>query len=145
MSHLSDISGIEVRDLECLEAAAKQCGLELRRDQKTYKWFGRHVGDYPMPEGMTAADLGKCDHALSVVGRPGAYEVGVVKRPDGTLRLLWDFWDGGKGLEAAVGKDGGRLLQEYSAAVQMKQARRNGHRCTRTTLPDGRTLLTLEV
>ncbi len=144
MSHLSEISGVQVRDLECLQAAAERLGMELRRDQRSYKWYGRSVGDYPLPEGMTEADLGKCDHALSLTGKPGAYEVGLVKRPDGTVRLLWDWWDGGKGLMNAIGENGGRLLQEYSAAVAEKQARRNGQRVTRTVLADGRLMLSLE-
>lgn len=144
MSHLSEISGVQVRDLECLQAAAERLGLEFRRDQKIYRWYGRSVGDYPLPEGLTVADLGKCDHALSVKGKPGAYEVGLVKRPDGSWRMLFDFWARGHGLQDAIGDNGGRLLQEYSIAVATKQARRNGQRAVREDLPNGRVRLRIE-
>lgn len=111
MSHVAKIE-MEIKNLDCLERAAKACGLEFHRNQHTYRWFGEHVGDYPMPEGFTEKDLGKCDHALSVPNNDEAYEIGVVKRGD-SYTLLWDFWAGGNGLEEKVGENAEKLCNNY--------------------------------
>ena len=124
---------MEIKDLEALGQAAAKCGLELVEGQKSYHWFGTHMGDYPLPEGIKAEDLGKCDHALRVKdpGSKKPYEIGVVNRGDGTYTLLWDFFAGGYGLmekvaaAADIKKEGlGKLLQEYSAAVTRKQVKK---------------------
>lgn len=131
---------IEIKDLDALAEAAAQLGCELVRGQKTYKWYGEFVGDSPMPTGFTRADLGKCDHAIRVKGKPGAYEIGVVKRRDGKpgYTLLWDFWNGGHGLEEAIGKDGRKLRQEYPLAVGARFAKSKGYRTVkRFTREDG--------
>lgn len=128
MSHVVDMK-IEIRDMQALEKACSRLGLELVKNQKTYKWFGRSVGDYPVPEGFTADELGKCDHAIRVKGNAGAYEVGVVKRKDGPgYQLIWDFWQGGYGLQEKIGADGGLLKQHYAAQVAKKQLLREGYR-----------------
>lgn len=116
MSHVVSVK-VVIRDLNALEMAAKRCGLELRRGQRSYKWFGQWVGDYPLPQGFRSEQLGKCDHVLSLPNNPGAYEVGVVQNADGTFSLLFDFWSGGYGLEAAIGKGAKKLTDEYSWAV----------------------------
>lgn len=138
MSHVVDL-GLEINDRESLEMAAQMLGMDCR-EKNTFKWFGTHVGDYPLPAGFKKEDMGKCDFALGVTGNDKAYEIGVVKRRDGKpgYQLLWDFWAGGHGLEKAIGKDGGLLKQEYSAQVQMKEARRLGLRVKRSTDEQGR-------
>lgn len=103
MSHVVVLEGLEITDLGALEAAAKDLGMTLKK-KNTYKWYGTHVGDYPVPAGFNKADLGKCDYALSIDGHPEAYEVGVVEK-DGQYKLLWDFWNNGFGLMPVVGKD----------------------------------------
>lgn len=130
MSHVADVE-LEVNDLGCLREAAKSLGLELV-EQDTYKWFGRHVGDYPMPKGFTQADLGKCEYAIRIPGNSRAYEVGVMKRKDGKpgYQLLWDFWAGGYGLQDAIGKDGGLLKQSYTVMRAKKEMLRKGYRVT---------------
>ena len=122
MSHVAKLE-IEVKDLDALRKAAETLGLELRQDQKTYKWWGYSVGDYPLPEGFKEKDLGKCDHALSLKDNPNAYEVGVVKNKDGRpgYTLLWDFYGGGYGLQKAIGKDGNFLKQQYAKEVAKKK------------------------
>jgi hypothetical protein len=62
MSHVATIE-IEVTNLQDLKVACEELGLELMFGQQTYRWFGRSVGDYPLPEGFTAAELGTCHHA----------------------------------------------------------------------------------
>lgn len=141
MSHVATVN-LEVKDLDALEAACKRLGLELRRGQQTYKWFGAHVGDYPLPEGFQEEDLGKCDHAIAIAAGPKseiAYEIGVVRRRDGKpgYTLLWDFWQGGNGLQAKVGQDCNRLRQAYSIEVARKHAQRQGYRVQESLQPGG--------
>lgn len=142
MSHVAKIS-IEIKDLEALKAAAKACGLEFVEGQKTYKWFGRHVGDFALPEGFKVSDLGKCDHVLRIAGNDTAYEIGVVRRKDGKpgYELLWDFWQGGYGLQKAVGVNGQKLVQEYSTAVTTRFYQKKGFRVTKTVKDNGKIVL----
>jgi len=121
MSHITLVD-IEIKDLECLRKAAAELGLEFCEGQKTFKWYGQHMGDYPLPEGFTQADMGSCDHALKVKGNPEAYEIGVVKRRDGKsgYHLMWDFWQGGYGLQQAVGANCSKLCQGYAEKVVLK-------------------------
>lgn len=117
MSHVSKIE-LEIRSLQDLKTACRSLGLEFKEHQKTYAWFGRFMGDYPLPENITKEDLGKCDHAISV---PGCrYEIGVLKK-DQNYHLLWDFWQEG-GLEEVLGKDAGKLKQAYACARIKREA-----------------------
>lgn len=124
MSHVTKIK-IQIKSLEALRRAAETCGL-IMREQSTYRWYGRSVGDYPLPEGITESQLGKCDYALSIPGNPRAYEVGVMGMGDGTYSLLWDFWNGGYGLQAAIGNDGHRLVTEYTLEAAQEAAQAQG-------------------
>lgn len=141
MSHIVSID-MEVKDLDALAKAAEACGCELVRNQKTYRWYGRSVGDSPLPQGFTAADLGKCEHAIRVKGKPNAYEVGVVRRKDGRgFTLLWDFWSGGFGLQDAVGEDANRLKQNYATQVARKYWTRKGYTVSESRREDGTVVL----
>lgn len=130
--------------MDSLKKAAADIGCELVEGQKTYRWWGHSVGDYPLPEGFTAADLGKCEHAIKVKGAPQAYEIGVIKaRKPGAkgYTLLWDFYAGGYGLQKAVGEGAGLLRQAYSARVAEKQLRKKGYQVSKTTDVHGRVVL----
>jgi hypothetical protein len=143
MSHVATIE-LEIRDLEALKAACRVLGLEFVAGQRTYRWYGRHVGDYPLPQGFTPEDLGKCEHAIRVPGNAQAYEIGVVARRDGRpgWTLLWDFWQGGFGLEEKVGKHADRLKQAYALEAARRAAQRAGHRVLgQITRPDGSVVL----
>tara|TARA_Y100001980_G_C14459122_1_gene241412 strand:- start:36 stop:491 length:456 start_codon:yes stop_codon:yes gene_type:complete len=121
MSHVAVVK-VEVTDLKSLAKACEALGLQLNLGQKTYRWYGRHVGDYPLPEGFTQQDLGKCDHAISVPGKPGAYEVGLCSRNGGkSYQLLWDFWAGGHGLQELVGDDCQKLIHEYAKTAAKEE------------------------
>jgi hypothetical protein len=131
MSHVATVQ-LEVKDLDALAKACQRLGLELRRGQKTYKWFGKHVGDYPLPAGFAIEDLGQCEHAIAIAGDPAdseAYEVGVVKRRDGKggYSLLWDFFGGGFGLQEKVGENCNALRQAYSIEIARKHAQAKGY------------------
>jgi hypothetical protein len=125
MSHISKIE-LEVKDLRTLIQACHRLGLEFREGQRTYKWYGRYMGDYRLPEGFSIDDLGKCDHAIHVLG--AGYEVGVVRRGNGYV-LLWDFWRSG-GLEERIGKGAGFLKQAYAVEKTRAEARRKGYTVT---------------
>jgi hypothetical protein len=142
MSHVATIDLI-VRDLESLRQAAEDLGLTFNENQKTYRWYGRHVGDYPMPEGMTADQLGKCEHSIGRKDGKG-YEVGVIKTDAGAYRLIYDFYGrGGVAIEEHVGKGCGTLKQAYAARVATKQARAQGFHVRRYVSSDGTVKLSL--
>jgi hypothetical protein len=130
MSHVITCK-VQIKNLAALERAAKRCGLEMRRGQKHYRWFGKFVGDSPMPAGFTESQLGKCDHALGIPGNSSAYEVGVVARAGGQYELIWDYWSGGYGLVDKIGKDAQTLKDEYSIAVAEEKCAELGWYCER--------------
>jgi hypothetical protein len=135
-SHVAKVQ-CDIRDLDALDAAARRCGLIMKRGQKHYRWYGRSVGDTPLPEGYTAAALGKCDHALAIPGDTRAYEIGVVARADGTgYDLLWDFWNDGYGIKGHVGDECKKLVGEYLHAVAERAALAQGWLCERTESGD---------
>ena len=124
MSHISKIE-IEINDLTSLKLACQRLGFEFKENQKSYVWYGRLVQPekYPMPEGLTQDDLGKCDHAIEV---PGAdYEIGVVKL-QGKYLLLCDFWD--SKLKNRIGENGGLLKQAYAIERTLAEAKKRKFR-----------------
>jgi hypothetical protein len=140
MSHVATID-LEIRDLEALAEAAKRIGMEFIRDQKTYRWWGESVGDYPIPDGFKVEDLGICEHALCITPskrkREDPYEIGVVRRRDGRpgFTLLWDFID--HDLVNIAGKNGVNLKREYAAVVARKQAMAQGFMVNEQRQVDG--------
>ena len=162
MSHLVSID-LEIMDLDALEQSCPELGLIFRRDQKKYKWYGASMGDYPLPAGMTKDQLGKCEHAISVVGAgKDCYEIGIYRRPAGTFKtvthadgttkqvdisgtygLVFDFWNGGYGLEAKCGANAGKLAQAYAREVAIKQAKRQGFAVQQKRTQDGKIQLVL--
>jgi len=125
VSHVTIID-LQIKSMEALKAACNRLGLKFMEGQQTYKWWGCWVGDYPMPEGFSVADLGKCTHAIKV---PGAnYEIGIVER-NGKITILWDFWQSG-GLEKVLGKGAGLFKQAYTIEATKIEARRKGYSVT---------------
>lgn len=136
-------------DLEALKLAASMCGGRIVK-RNTYHWYNRHVGDYPMPKGMTADQLGKNAEyvfevdpaqyqALGIAGRP--YDLGLIPDPNnpGCYVPIYDFYAGGMGLDKAIGsplfENGGdrvvrmlcpRLKQRYDMACDVLAARQAG-------------------
>ena len=114
MSHVTVID-IEIKDLGALRRACEDLGLEFREGQTTFKWYGRHVGDYPIPEGYSKEDMGHCEHAIGIPNNKNAYEVGVIRnKATGGWHLMWDFFAGGHGLQKVVGNNCSKLVQGYS-------------------------------
>ena len=93
MSHISKIE-LEVKDLGILGQACSELGLQLIRNRRTFRWYGKES---------------PCDHAIRV---PGAnYEIGVTQRND-LFELNCDFYD--RNLEKVIGSQGGLLKQAYA-------------------------------
>lgn len=141
MSHVTEVK-TKIRDIEALKSACRKLNYNFKEGQKHYKWYGTWMGDSPMPEGMTQADLGKCDHAISV---PGAdYEVGVAKTADG-FQLRYDYWGSG-GLHTALGgQKAEKLVQAYSVEKTRREAKRMGFRVARELVQvDGSVKLILQ-
>ncbi len=125
MSHVATIE-LQIKDLDALERACKTLGLELVRGQESYRWYGHHVGDYPLPAGFSAADLGKCNHAIRIPG-VSSYEVGVVQRGD-SYTLLWDFYGSqGRLMQDHIGASGIKLQDQYAAQVSISQLQSEGY------------------
>jgi hypothetical protein len=116
VSHVDDLN-VVAKDLDCLrKAVLANPHLEWRENQKTFNWWGRHVGDHPLPPGMRREDMGKCEHAIVVrpdspffrkcnigLKRDQPYEMGVIRRKDGKgWSLMYDFIGGGYGLSEAL-------------------------------------------
>lgn len=140
MSHITKID-IEVTDLTALKAACRRLGFTFVEGQKTYRWYGRPVGNAPLPEGLSIEDLGRCDHAIGV---PGAeYEIGV-RAEKGGYRLLWDSYERG-GLEQKVGKGAGLLRQAYGIEKAKLEARRKGYSVYESRKADGAITLKIQL
>lgn len=110
ISHISKIE-LECDNLDILGKTARSFGGQLIQGQQTYKWYGKFMNDYPLPDGVKAEDLGKCDHAIKLPS--ASYEIGVSKNEKGKYELRWDFWHSG-GLERVIGKGGGLFKQRYT-------------------------------
>lgn len=139
MSHVAKIE-VEIKDFAALKAGCARLGCTFVEGQTSYAWFGQHVGDYPLPEGFAASDLGRCEHAIRVPG--ASYEIGVCERRDGRpgYTLLWDFWSSG-GLERQLGPKGRKLIQAYSVEAAKRAAKRAGYMVTEVQNRDGSVML----
>lgn len=140
MSHVSSID-LEINDLQALEKMCKEMGLTFVKDKKTYTWYGRFMGDYPLAKGMKVEDLGKCSHAIKVPG--SAYEIGVCKQKDGTFRLTYDFWGPGKIISDKLGHDLEKLKQMYATNKIEIEAKRKGYTTQRKKLSNGSMMVTI--
>lgn len=131
MSHVVTID-MSILDLESLKDAAAELGLYFVK-KPNFRWYMKHVGDFPLPVGFTAEDMGKCEYAIGIPNNKQAYEVGVVKRRDGKpgYTLMFDFWSGGLGLLEAIGGAAGKLKREYAIQVGIKEMRRKGFKARR--------------
>lgn len=135
-------------DIEAVKAACKRLGVEFVPNKRTYNWFGRSVGDYKLPEGMKAEDLGKCDHVVKV---PGVnYEISLVKRKDGKgFTPMYDFWGNGTGehdgnkLKEKFGGKLEKFVDAYSVEALKRQAMRKGYLASEKALPNGKIQLTV--
>lgn len=84
-----------------------------------YNWYERHVGDYPLPQGVKREDLGKC---LYKIRFPGVkYEIGIIRNPNGPGYVaIYDFYD--KKLSDIVGGEKSLKMKEKLVKIQATQA-----------------------
>ncbi len=150
MSHIETVN-VSITDLEALKDACKAMGVEFVANKKTYNWYGRSVGDYPLPKGFTREELGTCEHVIRV---PGVrYEIGLAKartetgEPVKGFTMLYDFYgrstahDGEK-LREKFGNGLTKLVDAYSLAALTRKARAKGLTTTTKTV-DGKIHLTV--
>ena len=149
MSHVKRLKA-KIRFLECLAKAAERCGLVLVIGQVEYKWFGKFMGDSPLPAGYTKEELGHCTHAIRNPNVNGStYEIGVVPTKDPGeegWELLFDEWRPQDILdERTAGPGCERLLQFYAVEVTKAQAEACGYTWEEQPTPDGNILVLVEV
>lgn len=137
MSHISTIQ-VEIKDLSAVKAVCARMGWTFVENQSTYAWYGQLVGDQTArlaAMGMTAADMGKCLHAIKV---PGCrYEIGVAAGMNGKgFRFAFDTYRNG-GLDNVIGSDGSKLSQLYAIEKVKIEARRKGYMVRETARQDG--------
>ena len=137
MSVMKTVS-LKIKDLDAVEAAAARLGLVLRRGQTTFRQHSSHQDE-------------SCTHAISVCGKPDAYEIGLTDDGAGGFDLSYDAFNGGKGLMEIIsakgpsGHDAGLFEQAYAVELAKRDARRRGHRVTESTSADGRIVLSISV
>lgn len=80
----------------------------------------------------------KCQGKLSVRDNPEAYEVGLeLDRTDNTYNLLYDSYNGAKGLMAVVGKGANTLMNAYTEDLFTKHMSMQGMMVSKTVEADG--------
>lgn len=100
-------------DLEAVKLAAKNLGLKCE-ERSTYKWWGHSVGDYPIPHGYTADELGKnavlvlsvTDELRARLGiKNDCYELAVIedRQNPGCYTYMYDFYNQRNGLDRVIG------------------------------------------
>ena len=134
MSHVATIK-TELRDLDALKSACAELGVQFVEGQTTYQWYGAHVGDYPLPPGISREQLGRCSHVIRLPGVQ--YEVGVVQKANGHWTLAYDFWGPGQGLLQKFGPDCQKLVQLYGVHKTIREATRRGYQVQRRQQQDG--------
>jgi len=135
MSHCVMIE-TKLTDLEAVKLACKELGFEFRENQKTYAWWGSSVGDYPLPVGFTAEELGHCEHAIHIPG--ASYEIGLCKAKVGTgYVMLFDFFGQKTLLEKIGGEKAHKLLQSYSVNKTELEMKRKGYQTRREVTHTG--------
>lgn len=166
MSHVATVKCV-VKDLGAFEAACKALEVDLgngkklrlkfKPNQKTYRWYGQWVNDYSRSNaaylnGIKTEDYGKCEHAVTLVDEkgeeiPGAYEIGLVKNPNGPGFLpIFDFFAQSQNISRVVGGDDMRkLMQEYVLQVaerhpKIQQMKRQGYKAVRRLVPGTKTV-----
>lgn len=143
LSHWTQVE-TSITDLDALAAACAEMGMQFVRGQTSVKWYGRSVGDYPLPPGVTVDELGKCSHAIKLPGCE--YEIGVIQdKATGKYKLAYDFWGPGEKLKATIGENAGKLLQMYGVHKATMAAKAKGYGVRRETLKGGNVRLTVTV
>jgi hypothetical protein len=126
MSHFTTIQ-TQIRDVDALEAACTELGVELLRDTEA-RGFANSTR-----------------HGELVVRLKGPYDIAANRSDAATenapYELATDWWNGH--VEAEVGPNFGRLLQLYGVHKTMREAAKKRLRVTRHQENDGSIRLSL--
>jgi hypothetical protein len=135
MSHV-ERTKLRIKDMRTFAEAVMWVCPEARVEKaQEYRWYGRHVGDHPLPEGFKKEDIGKCEYKVTVPGIN--YEIGLAK-PEGEdgYALMYDYYgqqgrhDGRKLLDkfgtGCVSDGLSKLANEYRHLMLVKEAKRMG-------------------
>lgn len=149
MSHVTALA-VEVKNLEAMKKACVSLGLEFREGQKTHKWYGTWVRDYnaedaAYKQGISPETYGMCEHAIGIPNNDQAYEVGLVGTENGTFKVVYDFYNGGYGLESIIGKRAETLMQEYSVEASKQLLQEQGYFNYTETRTDGKVQLSVRL
>jgi hypothetical protein len=143
MSHVVKVN-LVIKDLVALREACTQLGIELELlpveqgnlNPHKFNWWGYSVGNYPLPEGMKAEDIGKCAHRIKVKG--SNWHIGLYQVSPGKYIPVYDFFGSqGEKLQEAIGKNGEKLKQAYAVALLKRVALQRGMSVSTTQLADG--------
>lgn len=147
MSHIALIK-TNISDLDLLEQACEELGLELVRDKSKFWSYRDREGSkhvIRIKEGTSkdekvAAMEAYCkrtgasrvrteDHVYNASNR--SFEIGVTENQDGTLAFLTDEYMSGGGMLGFAGPQGDRIKQRY--AVKLAERELMGMGCFLTT------------
>lgn len=150
MSHITKTGFSILRtDLDAAEQACRDLGgLELKRDQHTYKWFGQFMNDSESgrryARQVSPEKWGRCAHAIVLTGQPDAYEIGLVENSDGNYDLVFDSWGPGAALVQKCGEELYKLKQAITACICEREMVREDYRSFRTVNAEGNVVIEFE-
>lgn len=121
MSHIAVLK-ILISDLDALGRACEHIGTRLVLGQKKFKTYGTTPGS--------------ADHTITIPGNKNAYEIGVKQNKGNSYSLMTDFYAGGHGLEAVVGRNAVKLECAYQREMALKHLP-SGFQLTETMEEDG--------
>jgi hypothetical protein len=136
VSHVADVD-IRIKDLTCFKAAVEALGGEYLATETKIRWYGRFLNDWDSQQAavnrIDAKRFGTTDAGVARF-KGCAYDLGLLKNPDGSYTPYFDSYGGGG--HALMAKLGGmacaKLKDEYAAAVAMRTLARKGFRVTRS-------------
>jgi hypothetical protein len=129
MSHLATVS-TTIKDIQALKEAAKAMGLELKTGGQVRGYGGTRYKE--------------TDYMIEL---PGPFDLGFRKQADGTYAMecdggLMQGWYGSEAGMAKIGRNAGRLKQEYAYSILQAEARRKRRTVQRQNV-DGKIRVTM--
>lgn len=121
MSHITEVK-TEVKDINLLSQAARECGCELVPATE----FKYYRGQKSPCEFLIRDQEGKAE-----------YEIGIVRDEKGGYSLKLDNFENMGGLADKVGYSANTLLQKYGINVAQKALRSQGYAIQQKVLEDG--------
>ncbi len=121
MSHISTLA-VKITDLDAFTLACREVGVELRREQKTFKTYNGQKTD--------------CEMAICHPTSLKAYEAGLVREGDHYV-IQTDEFRRGQGLNDLIGDNAGKLLQRYAMNAAGNKATAKGWTFRDEVQPDG--------